>query len=62
MFEAKEVILQVSGKAKQDIVKEMYYTNPTEELPGTVLKLLPGGLVVLDQDAAEGIQNLLAES
>ncbi|SUY03020.1 glucosamine-6-phosphate deaminase [Blautia producta] len=62
MFEAKKVILQVSGKAKQDIVKEMYYTNPTEELPGTVLKLLPGGLVVLDQDAAEGIQNLLAES
>ena len=56
------MILQVSGKAKQDIVKEMYYTNPTEELPGTVLKLLPGGLVVLDQDAAEGIQNLLAES
>ena len=62
MFEAKKVILQVSGKAKQDIVKKMYHTQPTEELPGTVMKLLPGGLVVLDEDAAGGIEDLLAES
>lgn len=62
MFEAKKVILQVSGKAKQDIVKKMYNTQPTEELPGTVMKLLPGGLVVLDEDAAGGIEDLLAES
>lgn len=62
MFEAKKVILQVSGKAKQDIVKKMYDSQPTQELPGTVLKLLPGGLVVLDEDAAKGIRGLLAES
>ena len=62
MFEAKKVVLQVSGKAKQNIVKKMYYTQPTQELPGTVLKLLPGGLVVLDEDAAKGIRELLAES
>lgn len=40
----------------------MYNTQPTEELPGTVMKLLPGGLVVLDEDAAGGIEDLLAES
>lgn len=59
MFEAKQVILQVSGKAKQDIVEKMYRAQPTDQIPGTVLKLLPGGLVILDEDAAAGIKDLL---
>lgn len=32
----------------------MYETQPADEIPGTVLKLLPDGVVVLDEDAAEG--------
>lgn len=58
MFEAKQVILQVSGPGKREIVERMYRSRPTDQLPGTVLKLLPGGKVVLDNEAAEGIKNL----
>lgn len=58
MFEAKQVILQVSGEAKKDIVEQMYRTQPIDKLPGTVLKLLPGGMVVLDEAAASGIKDL----
>lgn len=56
MYEAKSVILQVAGSAKKEIVEQMYRTQPTDKLPGTVLKLLPGGLVVLDEAAAEKIR------
>ncbi len=59
MFETKQVILQVSGAAKKDIVEKMYKSRPTDEIPGTVLKLLSGGKVVLDEAAAEGIKSLL---
>lgn len=59
MFEAKQVILQISGSAKKDIVERMYKSRPTDEIPGTVLKLLPGGKVILDEAAAERIKNLL---
>lgn len=59
MFETKKVILQVSGSAKKDIVERMYKTPPTDRIPGTVLKLLPGGMVILDEAAAEGIKELL---
>lgn len=52
IFETKQVILQVSGQAKQDIVAKMYQYQPTCELPGTVMKLLKNGLVILDEEAA----------
>ena len=55
MYEAKRVILQAGGAHKKEIIQSMYETPPTEQLPATVLKLLPGGVVVLDRDAAEGI-------
>lgn len=57
-FDAKQVILQVSGEAKQDIVYEMYVQQPSYELPGTVMKLLDNGLVVLDKAAAKRIKDL----
>ena len=59
MFETKQVILQVSGAAKQDIVEKMYRSQPTDQIPGTVLKLLPGGKVILDRAAAARIEELL---
>ena len=59
MFEAKKVILQVSGMGKREIVEKMYRTSPTNQIPGTVLKLLHGGMVILDEDAAMGIKDLL---
>ncbi|MDY4670791.1 MAG: 6-phosphogluconolactonase [Oliverpabstia sp.] len=59
MFEAKQVVLQVAGAGKKEIVEKMYRSRPVDQIPGTVLKLLPGGLVVLDEDAAAGIKDLL---
>lgn len=59
MFETKKVVLQVAGAGKCHIVEKMYRMQPTDELPGTVLKLLPGGLVVMDEAAASGIKDLL---
>lgn len=62
MFETEQVILQVSGTAKRDIVEKMYRTQPTDRIPGTVLKLLPGGKVILDRAAAAGIEDLLSNA
>lgn len=59
MYEAKSVILQVSGSEKSKIVEELYRSVPTDQLPGTVLKLLPGGMVLLDEAAAQRIKDLL---
>ncbi|GLC82808.1 glucosamine-6-phosphate deaminase [Lacrimispora brassicae] len=59
MFEAKKVVLQVGGRAKRDIVEKMYRSRPGNEIPATVLKLLPNGMVILDQDAASKINDLL---
>ena len=59
MFEAKEVILQISGSHKQDIVHEMYTTPATPDLPGTVFQELPHSLVILDEKAAARITDIL---
>lgn len=59
MFEAKKVILQISGEAKKDITEKMYYSQPMYKIPGTVIVLLSGAKVVLDEDAAAGIKDLL---
>ena len=59
MFDCNHVVLQVGGSHKAEIVERLYRTAPTEELPATVLKLVPHGTVVLDRDAAANILDLL---
>lgn len=59
MFDAKMVVLQVAGEHKKDIVYDLYHTQPTQKLPGTVMKLLPGGRIILDKAAAQRITDLL---
>jgi len=59
MFEAKKVVLQISGKHKQDIVHRMYTTGVTTDLPGSVFQVLPNSSVIMDTEAAQKIQNLL---
>jgi 6-phosphogluconolactonase/glucosamine-6-phosphate isomerase/deaminase len=61
MFDARKVVLQIGGSHKAEIVEKIYRSAPTEKIPATVLKLLPRGVVVLDQDAASGIRDLLGE-
>lgn len=52
MFETGMVILQVSGSHKADILEKVIRSAPTEEIPATVLKLLPRGVLVTDRAAA----------
>ena len=59
MFEAKQVVLQISGKHKQEIVRQMYTTGVTTELPGSVFQVLPNSSVIMDAEAAAKIQDLL---
>ncbi len=57
MFQTKSVVLQVSGVHKQEIMKKIYEGPLTEEVPATVFRLLPGGMIVADQAAAKLIRD-----
>lgn len=59
MFEAKQVVLQISGKHKQDIVRQLYTAGVTTDLPGSVFQVLPTGSVIMDAEAAQKIQDLI---
>lgn len=59
MFETKHVVLQIGGAHKAEITERLYRTAPTEELPATVLKLVPHGTVVVDRAAAVNVLDLL---
>lgn len=59
MFEAKQVVLQICGEHKKDIVRRMYTSGVSTDLPGSVFQVLPNGRVIMDTDAAQNIQDLL---
>ena len=59
MFEAGLVILQVGGSHKAGIMEKVLRTPPTEEIPATVLKLVPHGVLVMDRDAAANVEDIL---
>lgn len=59
IFETKKVILQISGAAKKDIVYDMYQSQPGEEIPATVMKLLTDGEVIMDEAAAQRVADLI---
>ncbi len=61
MFDTKQVVLQVSGNHKEEIMKKVYESAVTEEIPATVFKLLPGGLVVMDEAAAKLVKDEFKE-
>lgn len=60
MFDCGKVVLQVSGSHKAEIMEKVFRTAPTEEIPATVLKLVPHGVIVTDCDAAANVLDLLA--
>ena len=62
MFEAGMVILQVGGSHKAEIMEKVFRTPPTEEIPATVLKLVPNGVIVIDRDAAANVTDLLCRA
>ena len=59
MFDAGQVILQVGGSHKAEIVEKIFRTPPTELLPATVLMLVPHGVIVTDREAAARVLDIL---
>lgn len=59
MFEVKQVVLQICGEHKKDIVRRMYTTGVSTDLPGSVFQVLPNSRVIMDADAAQNILDLL---
>lgn len=59
VFDSRQVVLQVIGDAKKDIIYSMYHAQPTQDIPATVMTLLGGGLVVIDKAAAARILDIL---
>lgn len=52
IFEAKTVILQISGKKKSPVVKRLLEEEVSTELPSSLLKKHPNTFLLLDADAA----------
>ena len=52
VFGAKKVILQAGGKAKAQIISQLYAVRPQISMPASVLALVEDGVVILDKDAA----------
>ena len=61
IFECKQTVLQISGSHKAAITEKLLRSDPTEDIPATVLKLLPHGTIVLDRDAASKCLDLLED-
>jgi galactosamine-6-phosphate isomerase len=49
--EAKLPILIAAGNTKQDIMKKVLTSAPSENVPATIVHLMPGAYVMLDKDA-----------
>lgn len=56
---SKELIMFANGKAKASIVKKAFFGPVTEDVPSSVLQLHPNLTLLLDEDAASEILNLL---
>lgn len=58
ILETRRVVLQICGAHKQEIVRRLYHTGPTEDLPATALMLMDGAEVIMDREAAAGTPEL----
>lgn len=55
IFQAKKILLAVSGAGKAGILKQVLYGPVRPQVPGTILQLHPDVTVVADREAAAGI-------
>lgn len=59
LFACGQVVLQVGGSHKAEIMERVFRSAPSEDIPATVLKLVTHGVVVTDRDAAARVLDLL---
>ncbi len=55
IFQAKKILLVVSGKGKAEILKKVLQGPICPQVPGSILQLHPDVTVVADREAAEAI-------
>jgi glucosamine-6-phosphate isomerase len=53
--EAKLPIVMANGEKKANIIAKALQTNPTEQLPASIVHKIPHAMVMLDQQAANGL-------
>ena len=54
ILEAKQIILLVSGEAKQGAMRRLLFDGQTTDFPASALKNHPNVLIIADQDALKG--------
>ena len=59
VMNVREVIMFASGKKKAEIVREAFFGPVTEDVPSSVFQLHPNFTLILDEEAASCIQNLI---
>lgn len=59
IFQAKKILLVVSGAEKADILKRVMYGPICPQVPGTILQLHADVTVVVDKDAAKALETIV---
>ena len=59
IMKAKKVLMVVSGKGKAGIVKESFFGPVKPQVPASILQMHPDFTLVLDEDAAKEIKDLI---
>lgn len=59
IMHSKKIVLLANGKAKANILKEMLSGPVTPNLPASILQLHNDVTIIVDEEAAEGIKELI---
>lgn len=58
IFKSKEILLLVSGKAKQDAMVKLLNGDVTESFPASILKQHPNVIIIGDEEALMGVKDV----
>jgi glucosamine-6-phosphate deaminase len=58
IFKSKEILLLVSGVAKQDAMVKLLNGDVTESFPASILKQHPNATVIADEEALLGVKDV----
>lgn len=58
IVKSKEILLLVSGKAKQDAIVKLFNVDVSENFPASILKEHQNTTVIVDEEALSGIKNV----
>ncbi|MCL2620490.1 MAG: glucosamine-6-phosphate deaminase [Defluviitaleaceae bacterium] len=56
IFNARKIVMLISGEAKADIAKAVIHGNIDPQIPASILQLHPDVTIILDKDAAKYVK------